>query len=149
MLVLEELFGIFLHRAPTLPFLLCCIGESKYSIKNVLFSDRFPNHYSGFRQRGLANCVSPFFVWKWNGKKKRKETEKAEKNGRNGNKRKETERKKTEKKTEENGKKTRKKRKEKRKKTKKKGKNRKRHRSGDPFCDSPIIISKSSRLCTI
>ena len=76
----------------------------------------------GFRKRGLANGVFPFFS--------ENEKEQTEENGKkteeNGRKRKEN-KEKTEK-TEENG-----------RKRKKKGKNRKRHRSGDPFCETPIM----------
>ena len=78
---------------------------------------------SGFRKRGLANGVSPFFFLKRtkNGKKSEPEkTAETEKTERNRKERKKTERK---------GKK--------RKKTEENGKNRKRHRSGDPFCETP------------
>ena len=65
--------------------------------------------FSGFRKRGLANGVSPFFFFL-----KMKRTKKG---------RKQKKRKKTRKKTERNGKKE---------ENGKNGKNRKRHRSGDP-----------------
>ena len=117
--------------------------------------------YRGFA-KGVSRTVSPRFFFekrtKKNGRKrkkteengkKQKEKEKTEENGKNGKKekigtrknskngtkRKETEkkRKKTERKqgkTEKNG-----------RKRKKNGKNRKRHRSGDPFCETPTLAS--------
>ena len=68
---------------------------------------------SGFRKRGLANGVSPFFLKMK--RKKGKKTKKKEENGKEGRKRKEN-----------------------KEKTEKNGKYRKRHRSGDPFCETPI-----------
>ena len=104
-------------------------------------SSCFRHSFSGFRKRGLANGVSPFFFpeneTKKNGRKQKKRKETEKKMEENGKKRKETEQ------TEENGKKRKKteikqgKNGRKRKKTEEKGKNRKRHLSGDPFCKTP------------
>ena len=87
------------HRMP-----FCCAS-------NPLNQDRLAEgRLSGFRKRGLANRVSPFFL-----KMKRKKTEKKEENGKNG---------KTRKKTKENGKKRKKSEPEKTAKTEKNGKKR-------------------------
>ena len=96
---------------------------------------------SGVSQQGSRERCLPvsFFFLKMKRKQKRKKTERnGKKTEENGKKWKKTEengkkRKKTERKHRKNGKKGRK-----RKKTEKNGKNRKRHRSGDPFCETPI-----------
>ena len=92
--------------------------------------------------KGVSRTVSPRFFFFSEKETERKQGENGKKTRR---KRKKTEEK-TRKKTEENGRKRKenkeKTKKNRRKKRKENGKNRKRHRSGDPFCETPNVNRK-------
>ena len=127
----------FPNHEPTAHILKCRMGVLGPPLGGQtppkLTSDLQPALISGFRKRGLANGVSPFFL-----KTKWKKTEK------NGRKRKKSEPPKNSKRrakmeTEKKRKKTEKKKK--RKKTEKNGEIRKRHRPDDPFCEVPINVT--------